>query len=161
MPRVEPPGQGVGAWSWVNRDGSMAVNDMDLAGLTLVSLVSSPSLIPGLGDWGIPYSGSRFLQRIRPQLRPIRRLAWIHAEMRQAVAPDPGAEGGNQPASGLLPGKIRPLPTVTGLNSKQINHLRHTTGVAHYSQLPARCGGLIPHHVQPAAASGSPTDHGR
>jgi len=142
VPRVEPPDQGVGAWSWVNREGSMAVSDMDLAGFTLISLESSPSLIPGLGDWGIPYSCSRFLQRIRPQRRPIRRLAWIHAGMRQAVAPNPGAAGGNLPASGLLPGKIRPLPGLTGLNSKQIKHLRRTTGVAHYSQLPSLCGGL-------------------
>ena len=50
MPRVEPPGQGVGAWMWVNRDGSMAVVDMDLAGFTLISLESSPSLIRG---WAI------------------------------------------------------------------------------------------------------------
>jgi hypothetical protein len=115
----------------------MAVSDMDLAGLTLVSLVSSPSLMTGLGDWGIPYSGSRFLQRIRPQLRPIRCLAWFTLKCVRLVPPNPGAEGGNQPVFDLLPSKIRPLPRMTALNSKQINHLRHTTGVAHYSQLPA------------------------
>ena len=86
---------------------------------------------------GYSVFGFAILQRVRPQRLPISCPACIARKMRQATAPDPGAEGGSPPVFGLLPGKIRPLPKTTGLNSKQINHLRHTTGVAHYSQLPA------------------------
>jgi len=37
----------------------MAVNDMDLAGVSLASLRPHPATLCGLGDWGIPFSGSR------------------------------------------------------------------------------------------------------
>ena len=41
--KVEPPGQGVGAWRWVNRDDQGAVNDMALAGRSLASLRPHPA----------------------------------------------------------------------------------------------------------------------
>jgi len=41
--RDEPRGQGVGARSWVNREGLMVVNDMNLAGVSLVSLCPRPA----------------------------------------------------------------------------------------------------------------------
>ncbi len=45
-PHVEPPGQGVGAWTWVSREGLMAVWDMNLAGDVSGFTSSSPSRFP-------------------------------------------------------------------------------------------------------------------
>jgi hypothetical protein len=45
--RVEPPGQGVGAWRWVNRDDQEVVNDMALADGSLASLRPHPARCRG------------------------------------------------------------------------------------------------------------------
>ena len=119
--------------------------------------LSSSSHVVRAGRLGYSVFGFVMLQRIRPKRQPACRLAWICIRL---SAPDPGAAGGNQPPWGALPCKLRRLPWVIALNSRQINHLRHTMGVAHYSQLPALRGGLIRSHAQQPVFGGSPTHCG-
>ena len=67
---LEPPGQGVGAWTWSGA-GRAAGCQQQGAGRCLTSFSLSSSSFGGqLPDGGIPYSGSQSLGRVRSQRRP-------------------------------------------------------------------------------------------
>ena len=119
--------------------------------LSLVSLHPHPATLCGLGDWGIPYSGSRFFSGFARGFSlpgAVPGFAWECIRYRRQTRVLRVAT--NTPPD-ALPRKLRSMPWVKALNSRQINHLRHTTGVSHYSQLPALRGGLIRTHAQQPA----------
>lgn len=146
--RVEPPGQGVGAWTAVIRAG--ALRSSSTVGAPRGPLVSprprpavpcSVVLSPGAaGRWGYSVSGSRLsagcaagFHRAGAGFRPRLRGGWNSDLARVPAVATGGQSDPRHPALGE--------PACGGcLKLKEINHLQHTTGAAHYSALPQSVG---------------------
>lgn len=159
---VEPLGQGVGAWSWVNRDGQGVVNDMAPAGMSLVSLRPRPAALTG---WAIRVF--RILVRVFRSgfARGIDLAGSVPGFVcecfrTRTVRGCCGWQLFTSRASRLRHWKR--LFVVAALNSRQINHLQRTTGVEHYRQLrPPWCFSYCEIHVQCSASGGCAIHHCR
>lgn len=144
--RVEPPGQGVGAWRWVNREGPVGCRRQGSGGC--FSGFTSSSSRPGAGcligvfrirvrSFWCGFARSINLTGAVPG------FAWECVGLghqtrvlRVAIFDPPGRSRW----------RLRQLLPATALKSREINHLQHAVGAAHYSQLaPPRCPYSVAH----------------